>query len=77
MNDLINDIVEKANKIKKDYSVSDFEIAKFVHIELGKIIYYDNNYTSKLEDNNKETDLSINRKNNYNKKTEMQNDFKQ
>lgn len=29
--------------------MTDLDIAKFIHIELGKAIYYDNNYSSQQE----------------------------
>lgn len=44
--------------------MTDLDIAKFIHIELGKTIYYDNNYSSQQEDNGHEAQLSINRKEN-------------
>lgn len=42
----IKDIIETAKKLKMQGSL-DFEIAKYVHIELGKLIIYDNNYTTR------------------------------
>jgi len=41
----------------------DYKIAEYVHIELGKIIYYDNNYTSQLNNRKEETSISKVRKN--------------
>ena len=47
----------------KNYSnITNLDIAKFIHVELGKIIYYDNNYSSQKEDNEQETQLSVKRK---------------
>lgn len=62
MEDIIKEIVDKAMEMKNNPEITDYDIAEFIHIELGKIIYYDNNYSSKLEDNGQETLLSINRK---------------
>lgn len=46
MEDKIKRIIELAKQLKVQ-GVSNFEIAKYVHIELGKLIVYDNNYTIK------------------------------
>ena len=46
MEDKIKRIIELAKQLKVQ-EVSNFEIAKYVHIELGKLIVYDNNYTIK------------------------------
>lgn len=62
MEDLIKNVIEKANEIRKSSKVSDYDIAKLVHVELGKAIYYDNNYSAKLDNKNKETELSVLRK---------------
>ena len=52
MEDKIKSIIDKATKLKKS-GISDLYIAKLVHIELGKILIYDNNYTANF---NKEDD---------------------
>lgn len=52
MKDKIKGIIDKATELKKS-GISDLDIAKFVHIELGKILIYDNNYTANF---NKEKD---------------------
>ena len=64
MNDKIKEITDKAIKMKNNLDMTDLDVAKFIHIELGKTIYYDNNYSSQQEDNGHETQLSINRKEN-------------
>lgn len=64
MNDKLKEITDKAIEMKKNLDMTDLDIAKFIHIELGKTIYYDNNYSSQQEDNGHETKLSINRKEN-------------
>lgn len=64
MNDKLKEITDKAIEMKKNLDMTDLDIAKFIHIELGKTIYYDNNYSSQQEDNGHETQLSINRKEN-------------
>lgn len=61
MDDLIEDIINRA-KVHQQEGMSDFDIACFVHIELGKIIYYDNNYTAKLNSDESDTELSRKRK---------------
>ena len=48
MEKTINQIIKNAKNMKKHSQISDYKIAEYVHIELGKIIYYDNNYTSQL-----------------------------
>lgn len=48
MENEIKQIIEKAKRLKAN-KVSDLDIAKYVHIELGKIIIYDNNYTTKYD----------------------------
>lgn len=45
MEDKIKSIIEKANELKKR-GLPNLYIAEFVHIELGKILIYDNNYTA-------------------------------
>ena len=52
MEDKIKGIIDKATELKKR-GISDLYIAKLVHIELGKILIYDNNYTANF---NKEDD---------------------
>lgn len=52
MEDKIKSIIDKATELKKS-GISDLYIAKLVHIELGKILIYDNNYTANF---NKEDD---------------------
>ena len=52
MENKIKSIIDKATKLKKS-GISDLYIAKLVHIELGKILIYDNNYTANF---NKEDD---------------------
>ena len=64
MEDLIKGIIEEAQEMKNKQGKTDYDIAKFVHIELGKIIYYNNNYTAKLEKDKQETKQSLNRKSN-------------
>ena len=44
MNKKIKEIINFA-KLLKTQGKSNYEIAKYVHIELGKIIVYDNDYT--------------------------------
>lgn len=63
MEDLIQQIINKANELKKS-GKSDLDIAKCVHMELGKTIYYDNNYSIKKDENGQETELSTARKSN-------------
>lgn len=64
MNDKLKEITDKAIEMKNNLDMTDLDIAKFIHIELGKTIYYDNSYSSQQEDNGHETQLSINRKEN-------------
>ncbi len=52
MEDKIKSIIDKAIELKKR-GISNLYIAKLVHIELGKILIYDNNYTANF---NKEDD---------------------
>lgn len=52
MKNKIKNIIDKATEFKKS-GISDLYLAKFVHIELGKILIYDNNYTANF---NKEDD---------------------
>ena len=62
MEDIIKRIIDKAIEMKNYSNITDLDIAKFIHVELGKIIYYDNNYSSQKEDNEQETQLSVKRK---------------
>lgn len=52
--DTIQQIIKKAH----DSKLTGYELAKFVHIELGKAIYYDNNYSVKKDDEGNETKIS-------------------
>ena len=45
MNDKVKDIIDRATELKKS-GMSKLDIAKFVHIELGKSLIYDNSYTA-------------------------------
>ena len=63
MEEKINKIIEQAKNMKKNPQISDYKVAEYVHIELGKIVYYDNNYTAKLTKNKEETKISTVRKN--------------
>ena len=63
MEEKINEIIEQAKNMRKNPQISDYKIAEYVHIELGKIVYYDNNYTAKLDRNKEETKVSTVRKN--------------
>lgn len=72
MEESIKNIIKNAKNMKRSQHLNDYEVAEFIHYELGKNIYYDNNYTAKLQDDNKETDLSYNRKKNLlHKNTDM------
>lgn len=62
MEDIIKGIIDKAIEMKNYSNITNLDIAKFIHVELGKIIYYDNNYSSQKEDNEQETQLSVKRK---------------
>lgn len=62
MEDIIKEIIDKVIEMKNYSNITDLDIAKFIHVELGKIIYYDNNYSSQKEDNEQETQLSVKRK---------------
>lgn len=56
MESILQKIINKAISLKQN-GISDSEIAKIVHINLGKILLYDNNYSAKheLKENGKET----------------------
>ena len=64
MEDLIKNIINRAKAMKTNSKTTDYEIAQFVHIELGKVMYYDNNYSAKLGNGKDETELSSTRKSN-------------
>lgn len=64
MEDIIQEIINKATELKNNSKTNDYDIAEFVHIELGKVLYYDNNYTAKFINNKQETDISTARKSN-------------
>ena len=55
MKDKIKNIIDKATGLKKN-GIPDLDIAKFVHIELGKILIYDNSY---MENYNKEKNQEL------------------
>lgn len=61
--DEIKNIINKAILLKEN-GIPDLEIAKIVHINLGKILIYDNNYSSKheLTQNEKETRIKYRKK---------------
>lgn len=64
MKDLIKNIINRAKEMRANPEITDYDIAKYVHIELGKTIYYDNNYTAKLGNGKEENYLSSTRKSN-------------
>ena len=64
MEDLIKKIINGAKKMRDNPEIMDYDIAQYVHIELGKTMYYDNNYTAKLGNGKEETKLSSTRKSN-------------
>ncbi len=64
MEDIIQEIINKASELKNNSKTNDYDIAEFLHIELGKVLYYDNNYTAKFINNKQETEISTARKNN-------------
>lgn len=57
----IKKIIDKANELKSK-GISELTIAKFVHIELGKILIYDNNYTENYQKDGTLTQTSIKRR---------------
>lgn len=63
MEETINKIIEQAINMKRNPQITDYKIVEYVHIELGKMVYYDNNYTAKLDRNKEETKVSTVRKN--------------
>lgn len=68
MKEIIKNIIDNA-KLLKDTGKTDYDVAKYVHIELGKVIIYDNNYSANYEkngiiDERNETKLSQQRKQN-------------
>lgn len=64
MEDLIKNIINRAKEMRTNPEITDYDIAQFVHIEIGKVMYYDNNYSAKLENGKDETELSSTRKSN-------------
>ena len=56
MERILQKIINKAISLKQN-GISDSEIAKIVHINLGKLLIYDNNYSAKheLKENGEET----------------------
>ncbi len=58
MEDIIQEIINKASELKNNSKTNDYDIAEFLHIELGKVLYYDNNYTAKFINNKQETEIS-------------------
>ena len=73
MENQIKNIINSAIKLKRNGS-SDLHIAKFVHIELGKILIYNNSYTANFnkENDNEPTQLTKTRqKTILNKKTDI------
>lgn len=54
--------IDRAKSMRTNPEITDYDIAQFVHIELGKVMYYDNNYSAKLENGKGETELSSTRK---------------
>ena len=65
MEDLIKNIIDRAKSMRTNPEITDYDIAQFVHIELGKVMYYDNNYSAKLENGKGETELSSTEKKQY------------
>ena len=51
MENKVKEIIDRVVNMKKDQDINEYDIAKFVHIELGKLIVYDNAYTARYEDN--------------------------
>lgn len=64
MEDLIKNIIDRAKAMRTNPEITDYDIVLFVHIELGKVMYYDNNYSAKLNNGKEETELSSDRKSN-------------
>ena len=65
-NGIIENIQNIVNRIDENWSQKD--IVRFVHVELGKVLVYDNSYSSNLQDKNNEkseiTQISKNRREN-------------
>lgn len=64
MEDIIKNIIDRAKAMRTNSKITDYDIAQFVHIELGKVMYYDNNYSAKFGNGKDETELSSIRKSN-------------
>ncbi len=61
MKDRVNSIIDRATELRNS-GTSDLNIAKFVHIELGKILIYDNRYTANYNKENNEDLTQISKK---------------
>lgn len=61
MKDIVNYIIDRATELRNS-GTSDLDIAKFVHIELGKILIYDNRYTANYNKENNEDLTQISKK---------------
>lgn len=61
MKDRVNYIIDRATELRNS-GTSDLNIAKFVHIELGKILIYDNRYTANYNKENNEDLTQISKK---------------
>ena len=64
MEDIIKNIIDRAKAMRTNSKITDYDIAQFVHIELGKVMYYDNNYSAKFGNGKDETEMSSIRKSN-------------
>ena len=73
MKDRVNYIIDRATELRNS-GTSDLNISKFVHIELGKILIYDNRYTANYNKENNEDLTQISKKRQENllgKKTDI------
>lgn len=61
MKDKVKDIIDRATKLRNS-GISDLDIARFVHIELGNILIYDNSYTANYNKESNEDLTNISRK---------------
>lgn len=61
MKDKIKDIIDRATELRNG-GMSDLDIARFVHIELGNILIYDNSYTENYNKESNEDLTNISRK---------------
>lgn len=61
MKDKVKDIIDRATELRRS-GTSDLDIAKFVHIELGKILIYDNRYTANYNKESNEVLTQTSRK---------------